>query len=146
MENLYLSLNENPTRHDRFYRLFSIIEDEKHMFIFTKPAADLCQKDHDYLTKDIPISLCKCRIKKGKGVDNIKLPPSIKKAGERVKNNTYNINKKYKTLNGFIKAIGFDGEDLEEVYKNLTKREKDIFSETINVSETEDKKHIFYIR
>lgn len=143
MENLYLSLNENPTRHDRFYRLFSIIEDEKHMFIFTKPAADLCQKDHDYLTKDIPISLCKCRIKKGKGVDNIKLPPSIKKAGERVKTTPTISIKKYKTLNGFIKAIGFDGEDLEEVYKNLTKREKDIFSETINVSETEDKKHIF---
>lgn len=113
------------------------------MFIFTKPAADLCQKDHDYLTKDIPISLCKCRIKKGKGVDNIKLPPSIKKAGERVKTTPTISIKKYKTLNGFIKAIGFDGEDLEEVYKNLTKREKDIFSETINVSETEDKKHIF---
>lgn len=143
MENLYSSLDENPTRHDRFYRLFSIIEDEKHMFIFTKPAADLCQKDHDYLTKDIPISLCKCRIKKGKGVDNIKLPPSIKKAGERVKTTPTISIKKYKTLNGFIKAIGFDGEDLEEVYKNLTKREKDIFSETINVSETEDKKHIF---
>ena len=143
MENLYLSLNENPTRHDRFYRLFSIIEDEKHMFIFTKPAADLCQKDHDYLTKDIPISLCKCRIKKGKGVDNIKLPPSIKKAGERVKTTPTISIKKYKTLNGFIKAIGFDDEDLEEVYKNLIKREKDIFSETINVTETEDKKHIF---
>lgn len=143
MENLYLSLNENPTRHDRFYRLFSIIEDEKHMFIFTKPAADLCQKDHDYLTKDIPISLCKCRIKKGKGVDNIKLPPSIKKAGERVKTTPTISIKKYKTLNGFIKAIGFDDEDLEEVYKNLTKREKDIFSETINVTETKDKKHIF---
>lgn len=143
MENLYLSLNENPTRHDRFYRLFNIIEEEKHMFIFTKPAADLCQKDHDYLTKDIPISLCKCRIKKGKGVDNIKLPPSIKKSGERVKTTPTISIKKYKTLNGFIKAIGFDDEDLEEVYKNLTKREKDIFSETINVSETEDKKHIF---
>lgn len=143
MENLYSSLDENPTRHDRFYRLFSIIEDEKHMFIFTKPAADLCQKDHDYLTKDIPISLCKCRIKKGKGVDNIKLPPSIKKAGERVKTTPTISIKKYKTLNGFIKAIGFDDEDLEEVYKNLTKREKDIFSETINVTETKDKKHIF---
>lgn len=143
MENLYSSLDENPIRHDCFYRLFNIIEEEKHMFIFTKPAADLCQKDHDYLTKDIPISLCKCRIKKGKGVDNIKLPPSIKKAGERVKTTPTISIKKYKTLNGFIKAIGFDGEDLEEVYKNLTKREKDIFSETINVSETEDKKHIF---
>lgn len=143
MENLYSSLDENPIRHDCFYRLFNIIEDEKHMFIFKKTAADLCQKDHDYLTKDIPISLCKFRIKKGKGVDNIKLPPSIKKAGERVKTAPTISIKKYKTLNGFIKAIGFDGEDLEEVYKNLTKREKDIFSETINVSETEDKKHIF---
>ena len=143
MENLYSSLDENPIRHDFFYRLFNIIEEEKHMFIFTKPAADLCQKDHDYLTKDIPISLCKFRIKKGKGVDNIKLPPSIKKAGERVKTTPTISIKKYKTLNGFIKAIGFDDEDLEEVYKNLTKREKDIFSETINVTETEDKKHIF---
>ena len=143
MENLYSSLDENPIRHDCFYRLFNIIEEEKHMFIFKEPAADLCQKDHDYLTKDIPISLCKFRIKKGKGVDNIKLPPSIKKAGERVKTAPTISIKKYKTLNGFIKAIGFDDEDLEEVYKNLTKREKDIFSETINVTETEDKKHIF---
>lgn len=143
MENLYSSLDENPIRHDCFYRLFNIIEDEKHMFIFKKTAADLCQKDHDYLTKDIPISLCKFRIKKGKGVDNIKLPPSIKKAGERVKTAPTISIKKYKTLNGFIKAIGFDDEDLEEVYKNLTKREKDIFSETINVTETKDKKHIF---
>lgn len=143
MENLYSSLDENPIRHDFFYRLFNIIEEEKHMFIFKEPAADLCQKDHDYLTKDIPISLCKFRIKKGKGVDNIKLPPSIKKAGERVKTAPTISIKKYKTLNGFIKAIGFDDEDLEEVYKNLTKREKDIFSETINVTETEDKKHIF---
>ena len=143
MENLYSSLDENPIRHDCFYRLFNIIEDEKHMFIFTKPAADLCQKDHDYLTKDIPISLCKFRIKKGKGVDNIKLPPSIKKSGERVKTTPTISIKKYKTLNGFIKAIGFDDEDLEEVYKNLIKREKDIFSETINVTETKDKKHIF---
>ena len=77
------------------------------MFIFKKTAADLCQKDHDYLTKDIPISLCKFRIKKGKGVDNIKLPPSIKKAGERVKTAPTISIKKYKTLNGFIKAIGF---------------------------------------
>ena len=143
MENLYSSLDENPIRHDCFYRLFNIIEDEKHMFIFKEPAADLCQKDHDYLTKDITISLCKFRIKKGKGVDNIKLPPSIKKAGERVKTTPTISIKKYKTLNGFIKAIGFDDEDLEEVYKNLTKREKDIFSETINVTETKDKKHIF---
>ena len=143
MENLYSSLDENPIRHDCFYRLFNIIEEEKHMFIFKEPAADLCQKDHDYLTKDIPISLCKFRIKKGKGVDNIKLPPSIKKAGERVKTAPTISIKKYKTLNGFIKAIGFDDEDLEEVYKNLTKREKDIFSETINVTETKDKKHIF---
>lgn len=143
MENLYSSLDENPIRHDCFYRLFNIIEEEKHMFIFKEPAADLCQKDHDYLTKDIPISLCKFRIKKGKGVDNIKLPPSIKKAGERVKTTPTISIKKYKTLNGFIKAIGFDDEDLEEVYKNLTKREKDIFSETINVTETKDKKHIF---
>lgn len=143
MENLYSSLDENPIRHDCFYRLFNIIEDEKHMFIFKKTAADLCQKDHDYLTKDIPISLCKFRIKKGKGVDNIKLPPSIKKVGERVKTAPTISIKKYKTLNGFIKAIGFDDEDLEEVYKNLTKREKDIFSETINVTETKDKKHIF---
>lgn len=143
MENLYSSLDENPIRHDFFYRLFNIIEEEKHMFIFTKPAADLCQKDHDYLTKDIPISLCKFRIKKGKGVDNIKLPPSIKKSGERVKTTPTISIKKYKTLNGFIKAIGFDDEDLEEVYKNLIKREKDIFSETINVTETKDKKHIF---
>ena len=143
MENLYSSLDENPIRHDCFYRLFNIIEDEKHMFIFKKTAADLCQKEHDYLTKDIPISLCRFRIKKGKGVDNIKLPPSIKKAGERVKTAPTISIKKYKTLNGFIKAIGFDDEDLEEVYKNLTKREKDIFSETINVTETEDKKHIF---
>lgn len=143
MENLYSSLDENPIRYDCFYRLFNIIEEEKHMFIFKEPAADLCQKDHDYLTKDIPISLCKFRIKKGKGVDNIKLPPSIKKAGERVKTTPTISIKKYKTLNGFIKAIGFDDEDLEEVYKNLTKREKDIFSETINVTETKDKKHIF---
>ena len=143
MENLYSSLDENPIRHDCFYRLFNIIEDEKHMFIFKKTAADLCQKEHDYLTKDIPISLCRFRIKKGKGVDNIKLPPSIKKAGERVKTAPTISIKKYKTLNGFIKAIGFDDEDLEEVYKNLTKREKDIFSETINVTETKDKKHIF---
>lgn len=143
MENLYSSLDENPIWYDCFYRLFNIIEEEKHMFIFKEPAADLCQKDHDYLTKDIPISLCKFRIKKGKGVDNIKLPPSIKKAGERVKTTPTISIKKYKTLNGFIKAIGFDDEDLEEVYKNLTKREKDIFSETINVTETKDKKHIF---
>lgn len=143
MENLYSSLDENPIRHDFFYRLFNIIEEEKHMFIFKEPAADLCQKDHDYLTKDIPISLCKFRIKKGKGVDNIKLPPSIKKSGERVKTTPTISIKKYKTLNGFIKAIGFDDEDLEEVYKNLIKREKDIFSETINVTETKDKKHIF---
>lgn len=143
MENLYSSLDENPIRYDRFYRLFNIIEDEKHMFIFTKPAADLCQKDHDYLTKDIPISLCKHRLKTGRSIEDIKLPPSIKKSGERVKTTPTISIKKYKTLNGFIKAIGFDDEDLEEVYKNLTKREKDIFSETINVTETKDKKHIF---
>ena len=143
MENLYSSLDENPIRHDYFYRLFNIIEDEKHMFIFTKPAADLCQKDHDYLTKDIPISLCKYRLKTGRSIEDIKLQPSIKRAGERAKTTPIISIKKYKTLNGFIKAIGFDEEDLEEVYKNLTKREKDIFSETINVSETEDKKHIF---
>ena len=143
MEILYSSLNENPTRHDRFYRLFNIIEDERHMFIFTKPAADLCQKDHDYLTKDIPISLCKYRLKTGRSIEDIKLPPSIKKSGERVRATPTISIKKYKTLNDFIKAIGFDDEDLEEVYKNLTKREKDIFSETINVTETEDKKHIF---
>lgn len=143
MEILYSSLNENPTRHDRFYRLFNIIEDERHMFIFTKPAADLCQKDHDYLTKDIPISLCKYRLKTGRSIEDIKLPPSIKKSGERVRATPTISIKKYKTLNDFIKAIGFDDEDLEEVYKNLTKREKDIFSETINVTETKDKKHIF---
>ena len=143
MENLYSSLDENPIRHDYFYRLFNIIEDEKHMFIFTKPAADLCQKDHDYLTKDIPISLCKHRLKTGRSIEDIKLQPSIKKAGERVKTTPTISIKKYKTLNGFIKAIGFDDEDLEEVYKNLIKREKDIFSETINVTETKDKKHIF---
>ena len=143
MEILYSSLNENPTRHDRFYRLFNIIEEEKHMFIFTKPAADLCQKDHDYLTKDIPISLCKYRLKTGRSIEDIKLPPSMKKSGERVRTTPTISIKKYKTLNDFIKAIGFDDEDLEEVYKNLIKREKDIFSETINVTETEDKKHIF---
>lgn len=143
MEILYSSLDENPTRHDRFYRLFNIIEDERHMFIFTKPAADLCQKDHDYLTKDIPISLCKYRLKTGRSIEDIKLPPSIKKSGERVRATPTISIKKYKTLNDFIKAIGFDDEDLEEVYKNLTKREKDIFSETINVTETKDKKHIF---
>lgn len=141
MEILYSSLDENPTRHDRFYRLFNITEKEKHMFIFKTPAADLCQKDQDYLTKDIPISLCKYRLKTGRSIEDIKLQPSIKRAGERAK--TTPTIKKYKTLNDFIKAIGFDEEDLEEVYKNLTKREKDIFSETINVSETEDKKHIF---
>ena len=143
MENLYSSLDENPIRHDFFYRLFNIIEEEKHMFIFTKPAADLCQKDHDYLTKDIPISLCKYRLKTGRSIEDIKLPPSIKKSGERVRTTPTISIKKYKTLNDFIKTIGFDDEDLEEVYKNLTKREKDIFSETINVTETEDKKHIF---
>ena len=143
MEILYSSLNENPTRHDRFYRLFNIIEDERHMFIFTKPAADLCQKDHDYLTKDIPISLCKYRLKTGRSIEDIKLQPSIKRAGERVKTTPTISIKKYKTLNDFIKAIGFDDEDLEEVYNSLTEREKDIFSETINVTETEDKKHIF---
>ena len=143
MENLYSSLDENPIRHDFFYRLFNIIEEEKHMFIFTKPAADLCQKDHDYLTKDIPISLCKYRLKTGRSIEDIKLQPSIKRAGERAKTTPTISIKKYKTLNDFIKAIGFDDEDLEEVYKNLTKREKDIFSETINVTETEDKKHIF---
>lgn len=143
MEILYLSLKENPTRHDRFYRLFNITEKEKHMFIFKTPAADLCQKDQDYLTKDIPISLCKYRLKTGRSIEDIKLQPSIKRAGERAKTTPTISIKKYKTLNGFIKAIGFDEEDLEEVYKNLTKREKDIFSETINVSETEDKKHIF---
>ena len=143
MEILYSSLDENPIRHDFFYRLFNIIEEEKHMFIFTKPAADLCQKDHDYLTKDIPISLCKYRLKTGRSIEDIKLPPSMKKSGERVRTTPTISIKKYKTLNDFIKAIGFDDEDLEEVYKNLTKREKDIFSETINVTETEDKKHIF---
>lgn len=143
MENLYSSLDENPIRHDFFYRLFNIIEEEKHMFIFTKPAANLCQKDHDYLTKDIPISLCKYRLKTGRSIEDIKLPPSIKKSGERVRTTPTISIKKYKTLNDFIKTIGFDDEDLEEVYKNLTKREKDIFSETINVTETEDKKHIF---
>ena len=143
MENLYSSLDENPIRHDFFYRLFNIIEEEKHMFIFTKPAADLCQKDHDYLTKDIPISLCKYRLKTGRSIEDIKLPPSMKKSGERVRTTPTISIKKYKTLNDFIKAIGFDDEDLEEVYKNLIKREKDIFSETINVTETEDKKHIF---
>ncbi len=142
-ENLYSSLDENPIRYDCFYRLFNIIEEEKHMFIFTKPAADLCQKDHDYLTKDIPISLCKYRLKTGRSIEDIKLPPSIKKSGERVRTTPTISIKKYKTLNDFIKTIGFDDEDLEEVYKNLTKREKDIFSETINVTETEDKKHIF---
>lgn len=80
MEILYSSLKENPTRHDYFYRLFNITEKEKHMFIFKTPAADLCQKDHDYLTKDIPISLCKYRLKTGRSIEDIKLPPSIKKA------------------------------------------------------------------
>lgn len=143
MEILYSSLDENPTRHDRFYRLFNITEKEKHMFIFKTPAADLCQKDQDYLTKDIPISLCKYRLKTGRSIEDIKLQPSIKRAGERTKTTPTISIKKYKTLNDFIKAIGFDEEDLEEVYNNLTKREKDIFSETINVTETEDKKHIF---
>ena len=143
MEILYSSLNENPIRHDYFYRLFNITEKEKHMFIFKKPAADLCQKDQDYLIKDIPISLCKYRLKNGRSIEDIKLQPSIKRAGERVKTTPTISIKKYKTLNDFIKAIGFDEEDLEEVYNNLTKREKDIFSETINVTETEDKKHIF---
>lgn len=143
MEILYSSLKENPTRHDYFYRLFNITEKEKHMFIFKTPAADLCQKDQDYLTKDIPISLCKYRLKTGKSIEDIKLQPSIKRAGERAKTTPTISIKKYKTLNDFIKAIGFDDEDLEEVYKNLIKREKDIFSETINVTETEDKKHIF---
>ena len=143
MEILYSSLKENPTRHDRFYRLFNITEKEKHMFIFKTPAADLCQKDQDYLTKDIPISLCKYRLKTGRSIEDIKLQPSIKRAGERAKTTPTISIKKYKTLNDFIKAIGFDDEDLEEVYNSLTEREKDIFSETINVTETEDKKHIF---
>lgn len=143
MEILYSSLDENPTRHDRFYRLFNITEKEKHMFIFKTPAADLCQKDQDYLTKDIPISLCKYRLKTGRSIEDIKLQPSIKRAGERAKTTPTISIRKYKTLNDFIKAIGFDDEDLEEVYNSLTEREKDIFSETINVTETEDKKHIF---
>lgn len=143
MEILYSSLDENPTRHDRFYRLFNITEKEKHMFIFKTPAADLCQRDQDYLTKDIPISLCKYRLKTGRSIEDIKLPPSIKKSGERVRTTPTISIKKYKTLNDFIKAIGFDEEDLEEVYNSLTEREKDIFSETINVTETENKKHIF---
>ena len=143
LETLYLSLNENPIRHDCFYRLFNIIEEEKHMFVFKNPAADLNQKDHDYLTKDIPISLCKKRVKRGRGIDNIKLPPSIKKSGEKVRATPTISIKNYKTLNDFIKAIGFDDEDLENVYNELSKKEKDIFSETIKVTEAEDKKHIF---
>lgn len=145
MENLYSSLDENPIRHDCFYRLFNIIEDEKHMFIFKEPAADLCQKDHDYLTKDITISLCKFRIKKGKGVDNIKLPPSIKKAGERVKTTPTISIKKYKTLNGFIKAIGFDDEDMEDLYLSLASIpfRHDYFYKTMNIVEEAENKHIF---
>ena len=145
LEFLYQSLNEFQTRQNCFYRLINIIEEEKnkHIFIFKEPTASLNQKDRDYFTKDIPRSLCKYRYNKCKSLDKIKLPTSLKKVNSKTKTTpTVSINE-FKTFNDYCKALGFDEEDLEEVYSELTEKEKAILSETSNITETEEKKHIF---
>ncbi len=143
LEALYSSLEEYPIRKDYFNRLLDIIEEkkDKHIFAFKTPSSNLSKKDRDYFAKYIPISMCKHRIKFGKTNDEIKLSSSAKKAGET--NRSAPPIKNFKTFNDYCKALGFDDNDLEGVYKQLTKEENGILSETTKITETKDKKHIF---
>lgn len=146
LENMYNELSAKEK--ERFNKCIIVTEDaeKKHTFTFTKRITqNHDQLNYQYYTQSVIIRLYRGRLRNNKSVDNIEVSKNVKnhlRTNSIRDNNTPKI-ENYIHLNGYYNALGFDDEDLEEVYKNLTKREKDIFSETINVTETKDKKHIF---
>lgn len=146
LENMYNELSAKEK--ERFNKCIIVTENEekKHTFTLTKRITQNGdQINYQYYTESVIIRLYRNRLRNNKPVDNIEVSKKVKNhlKTDSIRGNNAPKIKNYIHLNGYYNALGFDDEDLEEVYKNLTKREKDIFSETINVTETKDKKHIF---
>ena len=148
LENMYNELSAKEK--ERFNRCIIVTEDaeKKHTFTFTKRITqNHDQLNYQYYTQSVIIRLYRGRLRNNKSVDNIELSKNVKKhlkANSIRGNNTPKI-ENYIHLNGYYNALGFDDEDMEDLYLSLASIpfRYDYFYKTMNIVEEAENKHIF---
>ena len=148
LENMYNELSAKEK--ERFNKCIIVTEDaeKKHTFTFTKRITqNHDQLNYQYYTQSVIIRLYRGRLRNNKSVDNIEVSKNVKnhlRTNSIRGNNTPKI-ENYIHLNGYYKALGFDDEDMEDLYLSLASMpfRHDYFYKTMNIVEEAENKHIF---
>lgn len=148
LENMYNELSAKEK--ERFNKCIIVTEDaeKKHTFTFTKRITqNHDQLNYQYYTQSVIIRLYRGRLRNNKSVDNIEVSKNVKnhlRTNSIRGNNTPKI-ENYIHLNGYYKALGFDDEDMEDLYLSLASIpfRHDYFYKTMNIVEEAENKHIF---
>lgn len=148
LENMYNELSAKEK--ERFNKCIIVTEDaeKKHTFTFTKRITqNHDQLNYQYYTQSVIIRLYRGRLRNNKSVDNIEVSKNVKnhlRTNSIRDNNTPKI-ENYIHLNGYYNALGFDDEDMEDLYLSLASIpfRHDYFYKTMNIVEESENKHIF---
>ena len=149
LENMYNELSAKEK--ERFNKCIIVTEDaeKKHTFTFTKRITqNHDQLNYQYYTQSVIIRLYRGRLRNNKSVDNIEVSKNVKnhlRTNSIRDNNTPKI-ENYIHLNGYYNALGFDDEDMENLYSSLDENpiRHDCFYRLFNI--IEDEKHMFILK
>ena len=93
------------------------------------------------------MKLYRCRVKHNKTIDKLNLTENVKRYIElhSPKTSRMEIINDYKTLNDYYKSLGFDDEDMEDLYLSLASIpfRHDFFYNMMNIIEETKNKYIF---